>query len=134
MAQITTSTGGQVRQLIQAKNTGLVLPAAGDTVLMEIPTAGAEELGVQFDVTTQALDNFVIEGKFHADAAYVVLYTNPTVVTGLIIGISGSIGAQAAGSTGWFILNVRSLWGVRLKASAAVNNAGVDIYAGATGQ
>lgn len=134
MSQITSMTGGKTRQLFQAKNIGLSLPAAGNTPLLEMFLAGCEELGVQFDVTAQALDNFIIEGKFHPDGAYVVLYTNPTTATGLLIGISGSIGAQGAGTTGWFIMNVRSLYAVRLQASSAVNNAGVDIYAGSTGQ
>jgi|SRR6266850_4502098 len=134
MAQTMSGTGGQSRQLVLAENLAVSLPAAGNTVLLEIALAGAEELGCSFDVTVQALDNFVIEGKVHPDSGYVVLYTNPTVAGGLIIALSGSIGAQAAGTTGWFILNVRSLWGVRISASSAVNNATVSAYAGATGQ
>ena len=134
MAQEASNTGGQVRQLLTAKNLAVSLPAAGNTTLLEVATAGLDQISVQVDVTVHALDGFVIQGRVSKDGAFFNLYTTGyTSPTGLLLAASGDLTAQAASSTGWFILDVRSLYAVRVLASGASDGTLVDIYAGGEG-
>lgn len=132
MTQVTSTTGGQTRQLMVAKDTAISCPATGNTTLLEVPTAGLDNLAVQIDVTVQALDAFIIQGRFHPDGAFVTIYSaagDYTAPVGLLVAASGDLTAQAAGTTGWFILDVRALYAVKVLASGAVNNALVSVYA-----
>jgi len=136
MAQSTSQTGGQTRQLLTAKNLAVSVPATGTTTLIEVPTAGLHTLGVQVDVTVQALDAFAITARFNESGAFVTLYSSAgdfTTPAGLLIGASGNLTIQAAGTTGWFILDVRGLHSVKVTCSGAVDSALVDVYAGGAG-
>lgn len=136
MAQSTSQTGGQTRQLLTAKNLAVSAPAAGTTTLIEVPTAGLHTLGVQVDVTAQALDAFAITARFNESGGFVTLYSTAgsfTTPAGLLIGASGDLTTQGAGTTGWFVLDVRGLYSVKVTCSGAVNNALIDVYAGGAG-
>ena len=76
MAQSTSQTGGQTRQLLVARSLAVSAPAAGTTTLLEFPTAGLHTVGVQIDVTAQALDAFAITARFHPEGAFVTLYSS----------------------------------------------------------
>lgn len=129
MAQVTNRD----RSELAAHSLAASLLAAGNTTLLELPTKGLTNVGVQVDVTVQALDAFLIQGKFNANGAFVTLYSaagNFTTPAGLIINASGDLTAQAAGTTGWFLMDVRGLYAIKVLASAAVDGALVDAYAG----
>lgn len=118
---------------LAARNLAVSLPAAGNTIILELPVEGITNIGVQVDVTVQALDAFIIQGKFNASGAFVTLYSaagSYTSPAGLLIGASGDLTAQAAGTTGWFLMDVRGLYAIKVLASAAVDSALVDAYAG----
>ena len=137
MAQSTSQTGGQTRQLLTATNLAVSVPAAGTTTLLEVPTAGIDTMGLSFDVTVQALDAFAITARFNADSAFVTLYSTAgsfTTPAGLLIGASGDLTTQAAGTTGWFVLYTRGLHSVKVTCSANVAGAAtVSVYAGGAG-
>jgi hypothetical protein len=109
-------------------------PAAGNTALLTISTAGMEQLFVQISVATQALDAFLVQARANADAPFATLYSAAgdfTSPAGLILDASGDLTILAAAASGWLLMDVRGLYEVKLLASGAVNNAAVTVYAGA---
>ncbi|MHB8388023.1 MAG: hypothetical protein ACYDBH_00415 [Acidobacteriaceae bacterium] len=130
MTQITSRNGGQVSPSLFAENVALALNGTTSTVLLDIPTLELERLGFEFDLTTQALSAFLVEGRFHPDDSYHTI-TNAVTATpaGLILAASGTLASQAAGSSGWFIMDVGGLYDVRVSATAAVSGAVVTARA-----
>lgn len=121
------------RVLREAENLTVSVPAAGNTQLLRIPTRGLSRVFVQFTVTSFALDAFQIQGKACNNASPVVLYSAAADFTspnGMIIEASGDVTTQAAGSTGWALLDVKGLFEISFWASANGGTASVDIYAG----
>ena len=122
MTQTTSPIGAQVGPLLFASATGTI-PAAGNTVLLEIPTLGLKNIGVDFDVGVNALDTFIVSAQFHPDGAFQQLYAaidaTPTE-SPLIIAASGTLASQGAGTTGWFLMDVRGIYKVRISASGSV--------------
>ena len=107
------------------------LPATGNTVIATIKCDSVERIVFNFDVATQALDAFIISGRAHSSATYVVLYssdTDYTTVVGILKGASGDLTAQAAATTGQFILHCQGFNQIQVEGSAAVNNAVVTWY------
>lgn len=133
MAQTTSRTGGQLRLEMSASNVGVVIPASGSTDVLTVPVYGMTNLGVQIVVGVNALDAFAIKARFHRDADFVTLYSTQGAFetpAGLLIGASGNLAAQAPG-TGWFILDVRGLYEVRVSASGSVaDTTTISLYAG----
>jgi hypothetical protein len=133
MAQTVSRTGGQLRLELAAANVGVVIPATGSTNVLTVPVYGMTNLGVQVVVGVHALDGFAISARFHRDADFVTLYSSAgsfTTPAGLLIGASGDLTAQAVG-TGWFILDVRGLYEVRVSASGTVDDTTtISLYAG----
>src|SRR3990167_7250844 len=107
MAQSTSQTGGPHRQLLPATNLAVSVAASGTTTLLEVPVAGLHTLGVQVDLTVQALDAFAIQAKFNVNGGWVTLYNATgdfTTPAGLLIGASGDLTALAAAAPGRFAL------------------------------
>lgn len=132
MPQSIKWTPGEFKQrMLEASNLALAVPASGNTTLLEIPVKGLERIFVQFDVTSNAFDAFIISARASRDASYAVLYNAAgdfLVPQGLLLGASGDLTTQAVGS-GWFIMDVRGLNEVKVEASG--NGAStVSIYAG----
>ena len=106
-----------------AENLAVAVPAAGNTDLLEIIVARVSVLGVEVLPTVQALDAFIVQGKFHQSGAYVTLFslaTDFTTPAGIVLDASGDLTIQAAGSTGWLVLDVSALYAVKIQASANV--------------
>jgi hypothetical protein len=111
----------------------VTVPAASNTALLTISCAGLERIAVQVGVITQALDAFLIQGRCSADAAFATLYSagaDYTSPAGLLIDASGDLTAIAAAGSGWFVMDVRGLYEVKLLASAAVDSAAVTVFVG----
>ena len=124
--------GGRTQTALQFHRTEQIIPAAGNTVLLDLTVQGLAHLGVEIKPTVNDLDAFVVEAKFHPGGDWVSLYTAITSTpAGLILAASGTLASLAAAATGWFIMDVRGLYGVRVSASGSVNNlTAVDTYAG----
>lgn len=108
------------------------VPASGNTTLCTLITEHMERLWVEIANATQAFDAFAIQARFHEDGSFVSLFDAAgdfTSPAGILIGASGDLTTLAAGSSGWFCLDVLGIQAVRLVASAAVNNAAPTIYA-----
>jgi hypothetical protein len=93
------------------------------------------EVGVSIVVAGQALDAFLVQGKFHPDAAFQTLYSAAGAYTspaGLVKGASGDLTTQAVGS-GWIILDTRPLYALKLLASSG-NVAGSTVSTYAVGR
>jgi hypothetical protein len=117
MTQTTQPVGAQVGPLMFAKSTGTI-PAAGNTVIIEIPTLGLKNIGIEFDVGVNNLDALVVAAQFHPDDTFHDLYNAITSTpAGLIIAASGTLASTAAGSSGWFLMDVRGIYKVRVSAS-----------------
>ena len=132
MTQETSKTRGQ----LLASNAAVSVPQSGNTELLDLDVTGISELGIEIVVTVQALDTFIIQGRMSKDSAYQTLYSTSgdfTVPTGLLIGTSGDLTVQAAGTTGWAILSVRPLYSVKILASSG-NVAGSTVTAYAIGK
>jgi hypothetical protein len=111
----------------------VTVPASGNTALMTIPVAGLERIFVQVSVATQALDAFIVQGRCAAAASFTTLYSAAadfTAPAGLMVGASGDLTTLAAAASGWFIMDVRGLYEVKILASAAVDSAAVSVDAG----
>lgn len=124
MAQTT----GRTPKGIQAENAAVAVAVSGLTDLLYLPTAGLDEISIEVVVTANALDQFEVHGQVHPNGSYYALYSASgdfTTPVGLLIGTSGDLTAQAAGTTGWLIMNVAPLYAVLIKASAAAGIATV---------
>jgi len=114
-------------------NAAVSVAAAGNTTILQLRVDGMERLFVQFDVATNNLDAFLIKAKAHPDATAATLYSAAgdfTAPIGLLLGSSGDLTAVAAGSSGWFVMDVRGLHEVTIQASATGGAAAVTVYAG----
>lgn len=103
------------------------------TSIVEFSPAG-EAFGIQFDVATQNLDQFVIYGKFGSSGSYQVLYSTSAeylAPTGALLMTSGNLTTVAATETGVFQMLSRGLYSVKLEAAAAVTGAEVTVYGAA---
>lgn len=124
--------GSRTPTELQYYRTGQVIPAAGNTVLLDLIVKGLAWLAVEVKPTVNDLDAFVVEGKFHPSGDWVTI-TNAVTATpaGLILAASATLATLAADATGWFTMDVRGLWGVRISASGSVaDTTAVDTYAG----
>jgi len=112
--------------------TAVTVGGTGNTTLLEIDTAGLSRIGFYFSVATQNLDAFIIAAKFGEGGSYSTLYSAAgdfTSPSGLLVGTSGDLTTVAASSSGWFIMDVSGVQGIRVQASAAADSASVTPYA-----
>jgi len=126
-------TASREPNFASASNLAVAVAGTGNTELLEINTRGLQQLAVQFVVTTQNLDAFIVEGRPEGSPTYSTITSAVTATPGgVVIAASGTLASAAAGTTLHFcILNVRGLSFVRIKGSAAADSAAVDIYASA---
>lgn len=132
-----TDIGGGGGAIVQDAETAVTVPAAGFTTLATIANAGDQLLVFQFDVATQALDQFRIRAKAHASAQYLTYgdpansWTDPSAANSniaagsRILETSGDLNTVAAAGNGSFAMDISGLVEVLVEASAAVNNASV---------
>ena len=94
-----------------------------------------EAVGIQFDVATAALDQFVIYGKFGSGGTYQILYSTAAdylTPVGSLIATSGDLTIVAAAATGTFILLSRGLYQVKLAcASSDAGGSSVTVFGSA---
>lgn len=132
MAQETT----KLPDSVIAKNEALAIPQTGNTVLLTVPVHGLQDLAVQLSNADQALDALIVEGRVHEDAAFFTIasvagdFTSPT---GFMLKASGSPVTLGAGSSAWFLMDVRGLFEVRVSASSG-NVAGSELTGYARGR
>lgn len=105
------------------------------TVIATFDVSNIERIYVEIAVTDQALDQFEIHCRAHNQGSYqqmfnaAVDYTSPI---GILVGVSGDLTIIAAGASGWFMLDVRSIESLQIKAASGnVAGSGVTVYAGA---
>lgn len=124
-------TGSFKLRSLNAFNTSVAVPASGNTQLLSLEVDSLERIFVTFQVSSNALDAFIIKAKPTEDAPLVTLYSSTSDYNdsvGLLVGTSGDLSTQAVG-TGWFIMDVVGLDTVVIEASG--NGASVvSIYAG----
>ena len=125
VTQTTSPVGAQVGPLLHAVSVVTAIPAAGDTDVMELPTLGLKNIGVEALPTTNALDAFKVYAKFHPSSAWVLLYdaidATPTE-SPLIIAASGTLASLAAAATGWFIMDVRGIYRIKIAVSGSTDD------------
>ena len=123
VTQTTSPVGAQVGPLLFAKSVVTAIPATGDTDVLEIPTLGLKNIGIQVNPTTNDLDAFKVYARFHPEGAWVLLYSaidaTPTE-SPLVIAASGTLAALAAGATGWFTMDVRGIYAIKIAVSGTV--------------
>ncbi|HEY6965884.1 MAG TPA: hypothetical protein VI229_00320 [Burkholderiales bacterium] len=139
MAQASASTfrAGTARRggSLEVSNLAVSVPSAGLTTLLDIDVRGLSFVTVRVDPTVQALDALELQGKTNqGEGSYFTFasasgdYTSPS---GYVVKASGNLAAQAAGSIGWVLVDVRGLSQLRVQASANVAGAAtVSAYAG----
>lgn len=109
-------------------NTSATVSTSLDFVA-NIPVEDRETLGIEVTVTTAALDQFAILGKLSDAGTYQTLFSTSadfTSPTGLLVGTSGDLTAQAVG-TGWFIMDCDGLSSVQIKAASGTTTSGIAI-------
>ena len=122
------------KRLMRAGNASVAVPQSGNTTLLEIPVESFEQILVEAAVSGKLLDAFTVQVKSHPDGSYLTIasaagdYTSPT---GLMVKASGDITTQAAGTSGWFILDTRGVAWVKVVASSGdAAGSTVSAYAG----
>lgn len=124
------------RRQLEASNSAVAVAQAGNTTLLDLDVRELDRIFVQFDVTGQALDAFIVQASAHRDATPTSLASAAAHYTGagsgsLIVGASGDLTTVAAAASGWFIMDVRGLTRVQILASSGnVAGSTVTIYAG----
>lgn len=121
---------------VTAGSGNVSVPQAGNTVLLTLNTYGVHRIFVSCAVTGQTLDAFLIMAKQNAGAAAFVTFfsvtADYTTPKGIMIGASGDLTVQAAGTTGWFIMDTIGLDSVQIQASSG-NVAGSTVNCAASG-
>lgn len=117
----------------------VTVPAAGFTTLATVTNSNTTLLCVQFDVATQALDQFRVSGRVHPDAPYIVFGTpgaswtdrvavGSNIASGnRILEANANLDTIAAAGNGYFAMDITGLLHILIEASAAVNNASVTL-------
>jgi len=78
------------------------------TSVLAVNVSGYERLTVSVDVTSHALDQFVVKGRNHGDGTLMTLFSAAgdfTSPAGMVVDASGDLTTQAVGS-GWLALDV----------------------------
>jgi hypothetical protein len=114
----------------QFEKPAVTVPGTGDTSLATIRPEGRTLLCMHVAVATQALDNFDVKGRSH-DSASMQDFT-PANWASLTAGhrvrrASGNLAAQAAGSEGYFEMDVSGLKELEILASGAADSAAVTL-------
>ena len=133
VTQTTSPVGAQVGPLLHAKSVVTAIPATGDTDVLEIPTLGLKNIGVAILPTTNNLDAFKVYAKFHPDDTFHLLYdaidATPTE-SPLVIAASGALASLAAAAVGWFLMDVRGIYAIKIAVSGTVaDTTGLTLYA-----
>lgn len=104
------------------------------TTIATFDVSDTARIFVEIANTVTAFDQFAITARASANGGYQTLYSAAADYTspqGLLIGTSGDLTTIAAGSSGWFVMDVSGLESVVIKAArAAGSNAVVTVYAG----
>lgn len=101
------------------------------TTVFTVDVRGRNKLFVQIDNTVTVLDQFVIKGRIHPDAAFQTLFSTSadyTAPTGILVGTSGDLTVIAAGATGWFLIDVSSFELIQIQAARAAGSNAVLTY------
>lgn len=134
MAQTTDLEAGRaISRALRASNLAVAVAGTGNTDILSLPTEGMNYIGVEVKPTVHALDAFVISVQFCPDGDYVALYSaggSYTSPVGLLVAASGDLTALAANATGWFVLEVRGIYRVKVSVSGAADGTLVDVFAG----
>lgn len=131
MTQETNITRGHV----DAANS-ITAAQGGPTALLEVIVEDVASLGIDIAVSDFDLDQFVIQGRMSRDSAYQTMYSASADFAspeGAVIDASGDLTAQAAGTSGWLMLNVLALYSVKILASSS-NAAGSPVVIRAIGK
>lgn len=108
------------KQRLLGKSLGVSVAVAGLTTLLEMCVEGIERVFCEVVPGANAFDAFSIEGKAHPDGSWTVLYNSGFAApTGILLGTSGDLAALGAGTSGWFLLETKGIYALRVQASAA---------------
>ena len=121
MTQSLVST--QLRPVFREETAAVVCPATGNTVVSTMLLQNViDHLAVQLTVAVHAIDGFLVEVQFHPNGDWVTLTSSITSTpAGLILAASGTLASQTVGS-GWFLMDTRGIYGVRISASGSVDD------------
>lgn len=121
---------------VYVDNLAVTVAQAGLTTLATVEDL-ADTVRMYFEVTTgtQAFDAFEIQVKAHPSGSWNAVYNATgdfTTPAGLLVGASGDLTALALSTLGWFIMETRGLYGVRVQASCGnVAGTSCNVYLGA---
>lgn len=117
--------GTQLRPVFQEDSGVITLHAAStDPVSTMVLSSMIQNLAVELIVGVRTLDAFLVEAQFHPSGDWFTLTAAVTAVpAGLILAASGTLASLAPGN-GWFIMDVRGLYAVRVSASCITDDTG----------
>lgn len=121
----------EVKQDIYYKREDITVPASGNTELGVVTVGNDETIYCSINVTGQALDGFIISVRAHQDDSFQTLFSTSshyTTPAGPMKATSSDLTSLSAGSNGFFLMDCRGFWQVKIEASAASNSATVSIY------
>jgi hypothetical protein len=104
----------------------VTVPAAGFTTIATIQNIDKKLLCFQFDVSTQALDQFKVSARAHGSRKlkdFSLANWAVPEVDGRIIETDSNLAAVAAGGDGYFAMDISGIVEIVIEASAAVDSA-----------
>ena len=120
---------------LSAKNVATTVTASGLATLLELTDVRSlVRLFFQVTAGNQNFDAFEVQVKLHPDAGYVTMFSvaaDFTTPAGLLVDASGDLTTLATTATGWFIMDLRGLYGLRVQASCASSNSTATVYVSA---
>jgi hypothetical protein len=119
MAQTSSTAGGKDLRVMLAENLNQVIPAAGNTTVLEIITLGLRRVGVEIVVGVNNLDQLIMNFKLHPNGSWIPHAAITATPGGLILFATGTLATQAVG-TGAFTVNVEGIYAIQVVASGTV--------------
>lgn len=131
MAQVTSS---RFNNFLSVENVNIAV-ANTLTEIATIEVAGLSRLFLQLTVANHDLSQFVISARATNNAPWSVLYSTSDdydTPRGIMIGVSGDLGALSADETGDITLDARGFYELKFEASSEdVAGSTVSVFGGA---
>lgn len=139
MAQQVSRKPMTYGQLLSANNVGVAVTTAALAEILKLIVESQERILVQVKNKSgaNAFNAFQISVKANESADWAVLYSTGAAFTapsGILVGASGDLTILPANTYGWFILDTRGIYAVRVEAKVAAADTTADVYVSGYGQ
>ncbi len=136
MAQVISDdvVNKTIKRLIRRTNLAVAVPQSGNTEIFGMDVRGVDRVLLEIGAVGKLLDTFLVQARAHPDGSLLTLasasgdYTSPNGLT--ILDASGDLTSQAAGTSGWVLINTVGWDSLHISASSGdAAGSTVNVYA-----